>query len=207
MKLTPIVGAAAVALACSGLALAQDPAPTNRNATRGGTAGTSMNSAMTPTMAKDYVNQAAMSDMFEVQAGKVATQKSKDTEVKNFAEQMVKDHTQTTDMLKQALSQDNKDITPPTDLDGAHKQMLTRLEDASDADFNKAYMDMQVQGHQQALKLHETYASRGDDPKLKSFAKEVVPKIKEHLAMAQRIDRGLATTASYKSSRAPGSKH
>jgi putative membrane protein len=193
MKLTLVLGAAAVALTCSGAAVAQAPAPASPNAMR------AAGSAAASHMASDYVKQAAMTDMFEIQAGRIASQKSKDTEVKNFADRMVKDHTQTTDMLKKTLREDNENIVPPSDLDSTHKQMLTQLEDAPAADFNKTYMDMQVKGHEQAVKLHQDYAANGDDAKLKDFAKDVVPKIKEHLAMAQRIDRGLATTASYKS--------
>jgi putative membrane protein len=197
MKLTLIFGATAIAAACTTFAAAaqstsSSAAPSiTTDRTGSSTAGAMHMSA------QDYVDKAAMTDMLEVQAGKLASSMSKNSEVKGFADHMVKDHTQTTDMLKKTLNEDTSaDLKAPMELDAMHKQMLTQLQKASAANFDKTYMDMQVKGHQDALQLHQDYASGGDDAKLKSFAKEVVPKIQEHLTMAERIDQTLARTAS-----------
>jgi putative membrane protein len=208
MKVSLVIGATAIAAICSSFtAAAQDAAPVNRSATsapsssdRAATTtrtGASATAGAMKTSAEDYVKQAAMTDMLEVQAGKLAAEKSKNAEVKKFADHMVKDHTETTDKLKKTLSEDNNSaLTPPSDLDATHKQMLTELQNAPAVTFDKTYMDMQVKGHRQALELHQGYAANGEDAKLKTFASQVVPKIQEHLTMAERIDQSLAKTAS-----------
>ena len=146
---------------------------------------------------KHYVNDAAIFDLFEAQASQIALQKSQNSDVKTFAQRMIDDHTKSTNALKQALSDERSDIVPPPDLDSGHKDMLAKLQDAPSSSFNRTYMDMQVEGHRQAVALHQNYAQSGDDPKLKALAGTLLPTVKEHLAMAERIDRSLATTTSY----------
>ena len=47
----------------------------------------------------DFVQKAAMSDMYEVQAGKLAADKGQSDAVKQFGQQMVDAHTKTTEEL------------------------------------------------------------------------------------------------------------
>ena len=52
---------------------------------------------------QDFVTEAAVSDMTEIAAAKIALQKG-DGDEKQFADQMVKDHTQTSNELKALVS-------------------------------------------------------------------------------------------------------
>ena len=47
----------------------------------------------------DFIQKAAMSDMYEVQAGKLAAEKGQSDAVKQFGQQMVDAHTKTTEEL------------------------------------------------------------------------------------------------------------
>ena len=60
-----------------------------------------------PTTA-DFIKEAAMSDMLEIAAAKVAEQKG-DAQEKTFAAQMITDHTKTTSELKGLVSGNEKD--------------------------------------------------------------------------------------------------
>ena len=44
----------------------------------------------------DFIQMAAMSDMYEVEAGKIASQKGQSDAVKNFGQMMVDAHSKTT---------------------------------------------------------------------------------------------------------------
>jgi hypothetical protein len=46
---------------------------------------------------------------------------------------------------------------------------------------------MMVQSHGEALALHSGYAQSGTDPALRTFAGQVVPHIRHHLATARRL--------------------
>ncbi len=50
--------------------------------------------------APEFVQKAAMSDMYEVEAGKIAGQRGESDAVKQFGQHMVEAHSQTTEELK-----------------------------------------------------------------------------------------------------------
>src|ERR1700759_2325384 len=69
---------------------------------------------ITPTT-QDFVTEAAQSDMFEIQSSKLALN-SADAPTKAFAQQMIDDHTKTTDELKGAVGKGEAHATLPTDM-------------------------------------------------------------------------------------------
>jgi putative membrane protein len=144
--------------------------------------------APTVNTAADFVPAAAISDMYEIEASKLALQKSKSAEVKQFAQMMIKDHTATTAKVKSILSSANLQVTPPTALDDRRQGMIDNLKAASAADFDKVYLDQQTAAHQEALATMKSYADDGDNPALKQFAAETAPKIQQHYDKAQQLD-------------------
>ena len=63
--------------------------------------------AQAPTT-EDFVKTVAISDMFEVQSGQLASEKAQNGDVRSFGKQMVADHTKTSDQLKKLVA--DKDI-------------------------------------------------------------------------------------------------
>src|SRR5689334_8396239 len=112
--------------------------------------------------APDFVTKAAMSDMYEVAAAKIAQKRSTNAEVKKFAAEMIKAHTKTTADLKKAIAASGAAVTPPADMDDHSKDNLGKLEKADAKDFDKKYMNDQVDAHQGALDLMQRYANDGD---------------------------------------------
>jgi len=145
---------------------------------------------MTSTL-KGFVTAAAISDMYEVEAGKIAAQRSKNKEVRDFAAKMVKGHTQTTDELKTLLRDDKANVTPPTQLDDRHQAMLDELRGAKGSDFDNRYISQQIDAHKEALILMRGYAKDGDVASIQSFATKTVPVVQAHLDMAQRLDSAI----------------
>ena len=70
-------------------------------------------SAATATTAPDFVKAAAMGDMYEIEAGKIAVARAKRADVKAFGQMMIDMHTKTSDDLKAVLKDNNIAITPP----------------------------------------------------------------------------------------------
>ena len=58
---------------------------------------------------------------------------------------------------------------------------------SGDADFDLAYMHQQLAAHTEALTLHSTYASRGDNAALKAAAEKAKPMVEKHIAEIRRI--------------------
>jgi putative membrane protein len=136
---------------------------------------------------EDFIKEAAMSDMLEIEASKIAQQKGTAAE-KTFAGQMITDHTKTSTELKGLVSGEMKAAIPGS-LDDASQKKLDTLRDAKPEDFAGQYDPMQVSAHKDAVSLFERYAKGGDDPKLKDWAGKTLPALQHHLEMAQAIDK------------------
>jgi putative membrane protein len=143
-------------------------------------------SAATTFTTQGFVTAAAASDMYEVQAAKIAQQKATSPPVKQFAAKMAHDHTASTAKLKKLLA-GGVTATPPTDLDERRKGLINDLNAASPADFDKTYMDQQEAGHEEAVTLFKGYVDKGDNAALKSFAASLLPTIQAHLDMAKKL--------------------
>ncbi|MCP3402037.1 MULTISPECIES: DUF4142 domain-containing protein [unclassified Bradyrhizobium] len=136
---------------------------------------------------KDFIKEAAMSDMTEIEAAKIAEQKGNADE-KKFAEMMVTDHTKTSSELK-SMVPDNLKAAIPASLDDSSQKEIAKLRDAKPDDFASTYDPMQVSAHKDAVSLFERYANGGEDPKLKDWAGKTLPALKHHLEMAQNLDK------------------
>jgi putative membrane protein len=142
---------------------------------------------MNPTSASDFVSMAAISDMYEIEAGKVAEAKGQSSGVKAFGRHMVAAHTETSTKLKAAVKKAGLNITQPAALDAKHQQLLDQLNSSATSDFDRTYISQQQDAHQDALKLVQTYASSGENSTLKKAASDTVPVIQDHIAMLGKL--------------------
>ena len=98
-----------------------------------------------PTTA-DFVQKVAMSDRYEVQAGKIAAEKGQSDAVKQFGQQMVDAHTKTTEELTGIVKAKNLKVDLPSNLDAKHQKLLDDLNNVSAQEFDKTYAKQQVDG-------------------------------------------------------------
>ena len=132
----------------------------------------------------------------EIALGKLAETKATNAKVKAFAAEMVKDHQA---MMKDAHGlmekvKANADSTwdDAKDLANAGHDKLKELTDkAKGADWDKNYIDNQVDTHQKVLdKLNDAAKSTSDSTISAALAKTTA-KVQEHLTKAQSIQAGL----------------
>jgi putative membrane protein len=136
-----------------------------------------------------FVDNAVQGNMYEIDAAKIAQDKSKNADVKAFAKMMITDHTAIQNEMKPLIAKAGK--TPPTELDQRRKGFLDNLRAAAPADFDKTYIDQQVAAHKETLTLLNGYAENGDDAGLKAAAAKTAPKVQQHLDKAQAIQAKL----------------
>jgi putative membrane protein len=137
--------------------------------------------------ADTYVANAAISDLYEIASSRMALEKASSPEVKKFAQQMITDHTATSNQLKAALVEGNMKRTVPTTTDERHQAMLDALKGLSGAAFDKAYLAQQATAHQEALLLHGGYAGEGENDALQKLAAATAPKIQHHADMVKQL--------------------
>ncbi len=150
---------------------------------------TMTDNAMAPaTGGQAFANTAAASDAFEIASSKAALDMSKSAAVKKFAQKMIDAHTTSTAKLKTITAGLSPAITPDPTLTPDQQTQLDAMKKMSGADFDKAYIDAQVAGHQQTLDALKSYAASGDVPALKTFATNMVPIVAAHLNMAKGLN-------------------
>lgn len=176
--------AALILFSAPALSLAQTPTPQKTVTEKGQLSPQDMT----------FVEEAAISDMYEIQAGKLAQDHAKDNGVKQFGNHMVTEHTKTSDAMKTMAQQ--KSVTLPTKLDSAHQQKLDKLRGLQGEQFDAAYLQDQIDGHQQAVALFRTQAEKGQDPDLKRFAEQTLPALEQHLRQVRDLRPNVASTSS-----------
>lgn len=138
-----------------------------------------------------YVDAAGKSDMYEIESSRIALAKTQNAGVRRFADMMIKHHQKTTAVALAAARKAG--MTPPPPAPNSDiTASLTELNAASGADFDRLYIGQQVPAHRAALDLHQSYASGGDQAALRATAKKAVPIVKQHLAMAEKMQGTMA---------------
>lgn len=137
-----------------------------------------------------FVQRVAMSDMYEIEASRLALERAQSPQVRTFAQAMVDAHTATTNELKTTMQ--GQDLAPPmpTALDADHRNRVNDLRSAPAGEFDKLYLDQQTAAHQAALDELEDYSEGGTNAKLKAWAAKTAPTVREHLERARTLDRG-----------------
>jgi putative membrane protein len=167
----------------TGTSQSPSTATTDTTAT-GATGGTS--STVLPAD-KDWVSNAGMAGMAEVQMGNLALQKTQNADVRAFAQRMVTDHSKANDELQQLVTA--KGLTLPAQLDDENDDAVEHLEGLSGAEFDKAYMQHMVADHNKAVTLFQTGANTAQDVDIKAYAAKNLPIIQEHATLAQEVSR------------------
>jgi len=132
-----------------------------------------------------FVKMASASDLAELQLAQLALKQAQGSEVKQFAQQMMKDHTQSSKELLAIAGK--KGLSPAMKPDEKHMALTEKLLSLKGAEFDRAYMKHMVMDHKEAVALFQSQADNGKDADLKAFAAKTLPVIQMHLKMAQEI--------------------
>jgi putative membrane protein len=142
---------------------------------------------------KQFLKDAFISNMAEIEIGKLAEQKAEAKQVKEFGTRMIHDHSANEDRLK-TLAQTEK-VTLPSELDAKHKNLKDSLSQLSGAKFDKAYMAQMVEEHKKDVQKFQKESTTARAPSVKDFAKTTLPTLKDHLRDAKEIDGKIASGA------------
>jgi putative membrane protein len=131
---------------------------------------------------------------YDIEAGKLALEKSQTKEVRDLAQHFVNDH--------KAVRQQGRDLakklslTPTApehfDLADAHAKAMAELRGKSGADFDQAYAAHEVVFHQAVLDaVSSSLLPAIKNPELKAFVEMVGPAFLGHLEAAKQLQRRL----------------
>jgi putative membrane protein len=177
VKQTLLLTAAAVAAlslaAAQGAAAQPAPAP-NAN-------GTESTEAL--------ITGVTLTDMYQVQAGKIAEAKGQSSGVKDFGKMMVTDHTDMSAQMTHVFAATKTKI--PTELGARGTRMINDLNAASPADFDKLYLSQQQTSQAAELTMLSAYAEGGESKDIKPAAAKMIPKVQAHLDKVHELQAAL----------------
>ena len=135
----------------------------------------------------EFAVAAANGGMAEVALSKIAEEKATDPKVKEFAKQMIKDHSKANDELKTIAS--SKNITLPSAPNEEKQKAASDLGGMSGSNFDKAYISQMKKDHEQTVKLFEDAQKDVKDADLKAFIEKTLPVIKAHAEHVKSLDK------------------
>lgn len=144
---------------------------------------------------KKMLMDMAQANMAEIEEGRLAQSKSQNEQVKNFAQQMIDDHTKALDDIKQLAQA--KGVTLPTELDRTHKAMANKLSSLSGDAFDRSYLAKAgVADHKKVHGMLSHTESRAKDPDVRALAARTLPVVDQHLNSAQQLNKNTARGSS-----------
>jgi putative membrane protein len=157
---------------------------------------------------RQFVHKSSMSNQMEVTLGNLAEDKAQNDRVKQFGEQLARDHEAANRELQSSLgggdattARQTGNVAPASsDRDRAEQEQMDqvqqRLERVRGAEFDRAYLDEMVKHHEKDIQEFER-AARSDNAQVRAFAERTLPTLRRHLEQAQQLQRSSHEGGSY----------
>jgi len=133
-------------------------------------------------------------DLLETRLGQTAQQKAVNPSVRQFAQRMISDHSRMQGEWISMASQNGMSVNPQ--LDNADKAKVDQLNRLSGSAFDQAYMNLMIQGHQDALNRLQYEGQSAQSAPVRARVANDLPIVRQHLMLAQQVGAQVgATTA------------
>lgn len=153
-----------------------------------------------------FVNQVAAENLMEVRLGQAAQQRGTNPSVKQFAQRMVIEHTSMQKQWMAAAKKNNIDFK--AEMTPRHLQQAEQLRTLTGAAFDRAYMNLMVQNHQENVSTFQAQRNATHPADIRQLIDVALPSLQEHLTSAQQINAqvggGVATNTGGQTPTQPG---
>ena len=145
-----------------------------------------------------HAKQTLVNGSLSLLTSRMAVKKAQNPKVLEFAKFEVAEQETIGDIIMGMMkdpSQATGTVTPPADeeamanVDQKGQDVITKLKGLSGADFEKAYVDAQVDTHKKLLDIQNTYLSSGKNREELDVAKLAKGMINEHLKLLSDIQK------------------
>lgn len=144
----------------------------------------------------EIASVAVTANQIDINNAKLAKEKSKNTDILDFAATMAKDHQSVIDQcnaLVKKLGVTPKDNDVSKSLNTQAETTAKMLKAKSGNDFDKAYIDNEVTLHKSVIEsLQDVLIPQSQNAELKALLNKVLPIVKTHLEHAQAVQKKFA---------------
>ena len=135
---------------------------------------------------RKFIQDAVESGMFQVEIARLAESKASSADVKDFATTLAKDHSKANDELVQ-LANSKKVELPAAPRRGKRKD-VEKMAKLTGNEFDQRFMrEVGIKDHEKDIEKFEKESAKAKDADLKAWVDKTLPKLREHLAMAQKM--------------------
>lgn len=132
-----------------------------------------------------FLNEIAEIHLAEIEIGKLAMKKAIRPDVKKYAQMLINDHTTSLEELR-ALAIKNT-ITLPTSTLAIDVEKYNELDKKSGTDFDTAFINMMVDGHEKAVNRVTEISQKATDPDVKLWISRQVTTFTTHFDEAKKL--------------------
>ena len=138
---------------------------------------------------QDFMMKATQAHLSEMDMARLAMQKSQNSDVRDFANMIQSDHTNALEDLTDLMK--DKNVPQPSTLTPETKADIEKMTGLSGAQFDREFVNMMVSDHQKAVEMFRDFVAIGQNPEIKKYAEDLLPKLEMHLEKAQKLQSKL----------------
>lgn len=135
-----------------------------------------------------FLNEAFQGNDAEAALAELAEQKAQNSEVKDLAEHIRKDHRKANERLQKIA--EKQGLSLPS-AGGPLLDERNRLQNLAADQFDREYVSVMLKDHQKDIAKYESASRDLTDPELKDYAEDILPKLRAHLEHAQKAAKKL----------------
>jgi putative membrane protein len=133
-----------------------------------------------------FIDTAMHAGLAEVQVAELAAQQAQSRDLREVAHHLGSDHEEANKELADIAHRN--DVTAPNEPRPEDKETMERLKKLSGGEFDREYVQQQLEAHHKAIDLFSREASEGRNPEVRDYARKVLPKLKQHLSMLEDVE-------------------
>lgn len=124
-----------------------------------------------------FLTVAADEALYQINAGQVAAANAGLNAIRNYGEDMTKEHTNVSQALQKLAGE--KQVTIRTTLSDERQQQLDSLAMRSGASLDSLYLQQMTASHDRAIHALEVESTSGNDAEIKAWATERLPNARQ----------------------------
>lgn len=134
-----------------------------------------------------FLVDAAEINLEQIQLAQLAQQNGSTEEIRELGKKIESVHTKSLNDLN-ALA-DSKTITVPSSTSHDAQEDYRKLNEKTGKDFDKAYADMMVNEHKDAIDAFEDASTESNDTEIKNWASNTLPELRSSLAKSEECQK------------------
>jgi len=136
-----------------------------------------------------FIREVNSDNQMQIQLAQLARQRSKNPQVRQFAEQAITDHNGLQNQWNAMASQNG--MTLHQGLGPLHKEKITNLKKASDKNFDKAYMTTMIQQYSDETSYWQKEGRASQSAQVRQLVNAGLPTLEQNFNEAKRLGREL----------------